>query len=184
MKKTMCLVALFGLMVGNASSGTVDGGALAMSLMNIASQLLLNIPKLIKDIPAFPEKIKGTMTEFKTGYKAVLKMPNATEAEKKLKDKELQRLFVLGVSLLIDVNNISDKILGIVKEIGPVVKAIDEKVGPKVDMVITDIVDIIFMFSRIAGGVQRILLEDKEKGFTKPADQAPIAKSVIVSDDL
>lgn len=167
MKKILGIVLGLGVAAGtNASAVEVDKLALVSAIGSLAGELMADIPKLIKDIPQFPDKVKATAGRLKQGFADAAKIPVGKE-----RDAKIQELFVIGVSLLIDVNNIIDNVLGIVKKFGPIISAIDKTNGEKVEKAIFDIANVLYMVTKIAEAQQGVVARANPT-LQKPANQA------------
>lgn len=134
MKKIMMSILTLVFVGGTASA--VDTAKLTTAILGLVGSLAGNIPPIITEIQKFPVQAKAQadkMRQAMIALNAYLKSPEyiaLSEAEKQVKKQEkLDELFIYGVDLSILVTNLMYKVMEIVKQIGPVILAVDEVKG-------------------------------------------------------
>ncbi|HML19708.1 MAG TPA: hypothetical protein PKD74_03995 [Candidatus Dependentiae bacterium] len=184
MKKMMMSLLTLAL-VGGTASAAVDTAKLTTAILGLVGSLAGNIPPIITDIQKFPTQAKGEADKMRQGMIALNQyMKSAeygalTEAEKKVeKQKKLDELFLYGADLSILVTNLMYKVMEIVKQIGPVILAVDEVKGRQANDALQLAVQIMQMVNSTNQAMKKQIVEKL------PADQkaevAPTPKADAV----
>lgn len=158
-----------------AARAKIDPIEVTAALMNMLGALAINIPKLMKDIPNFPDRVKPQLKQFQSGILYIYNLPKDTPEQKAIREQGIQILFLQAVNLLVEVNNIVDNIFAMVQQLGPLVTAIDKQAGAKVSDAVKIMADTLYAVSIVSKGMAQTVraeLEGEGKS-TKNIPEAP-----------
>lgn len=176
MKKILGLVLI--AMVGVSHQACFGLSSINETIKNVTGidtvLLTPQVMKLALSVPVFINKVQTVFPKFRDDFRKMKDLSGAA------KDAEIKRLFVLGVSMLVDVNNISDNIMGLVKVLVPAIKKVDPTNGDKAEQAINNVMNIIFKMTQLSTGVQRMIITDSKGVLEKPKDQGAMATPVTV----
>jgi len=174
------------VLVGGTASAAVDTAAkLTTAILGLVGSLAGNIPPIITDIQKFPTQAKSEADKMRQGMIALnqyIKSPEyiaLTDAEKQVqKQKKLDELFLYGADLSILVTNLMYKVMEIVKQIGPVILAVDEVKGRQANDALQLAVQIMQMVNSTNQAMKKQIVEKLPAA--QKAEVAPTPKADAV----
>lgn len=134
--------------------------------LGLTGSLVGGVPPLIMDLLQFPDRVKAEQEKLQDGfnklsaYLASAEYKALDEANKKIeRQKKLDAMFIYAADLSILVTNLMYKIMKLVKQVGPLILAIDETNGRKASDALQTAASIMKMLNKMNDTMKRQIID-------------------------